>query len=212
MNSSTTGKRTGRSSKGKEGGESLFQWVCNHRDWPVEKPRPGLQNALLYKGCLRAEFILDFCGTLKADDYFMCWCFPITNFSICIFWMKRSFSKILKSLGEDMQNFTQLPDNSCYSAPCVPPHHQHALQGTVTFTGMLGKEKFLEVKFLKVLKYLLGDKKAEIDGILYYLELHVPFHYFLPKRESIPQAMVTCNRLVPQTGWVYLWKFHKDQN
>lgn len=64
------------------------------------------------------------------------------------------------------------------------------------------EEKFLEDKFLKVLKYLLGGKKAERDGILYYLELHfpIPFHYFFPKRESIPQAMVTFNRLVPQTG------------
>lgn len=67
MNSSTRGKRTGRSSKGKEGGENLFKWVLNCRVWPVEKPCPGLQNALLYKGSLRG-LILDLHGTLKADD------------------------------------------------------------------------------------------------------------------------------------------------
>lgn len=60
------GRRTGRSSKGKKGGENLFKWVRGHRVWPVEKP--GLQNALLYKGSLRVGLILDFCGALKAEE------------------------------------------------------------------------------------------------------------------------------------------------
>lgn len=68
VNSSITRKRTGRSSKGKEGGENFFKRVCDCRVWPVEKPCPGLQNALLYKGSLRVGLLLDFHGALKADD------------------------------------------------------------------------------------------------------------------------------------------------
>lgn len=68
MSSSTTGRRTGRSSKGEEGGENFFKWVRDRRVWPVEDPCPRLQNALLYKASLRGGLILDFCGTLKAAD------------------------------------------------------------------------------------------------------------------------------------------------
>lgn len=84
-----------------------------------------------------------------------------------------------------MQNFTQLPDNSCYSALCVSVSTPQAcIARNCDIYRDVWEGKFLEVRFLTVLKYLLGGKKAERDGILHYLELHFqdPFHYFNPKR------------------------------
>lgn len=118
------------------------------------------------------------------------------------------FLKNIKKSGRRHGKFSPRSLTTCYCALCVPiPTPPACTARNCDIYRDVWEGKFLEDRFLKVFKYLLGGKKkAEGDGILCYLELHFQglFHYFNPKREYIPQAMMTFNRLVPRTGWVYL--------
>lgn len=58
-----------------------------------------------------------------------------------------------------MQIFTQLPDYSFYSAPCVPISTPPGCTArNCDIYRDLWEGKLLEVRFLKILKYLLGGK------------------------------------------------------
>lgn len=115
----------------------------------------------------------------------------------------------VKKAGKRCGCFTQLPDNPCYSAPCVPTSAPPAWTArNCDIYGGVWEGSSWKTDFWMSLKYLLEDKreKEEGDGILHYLELHfrVPFHYFIPKRsvflEQWRRLVDWCHKQVGRTS------------